>query len=109
MTGFREHKTPLQLLNVINLFRRPVPVLPGLQTTRLGTYIEDRVNKYLKRQNHPEAGSLSARRTQPGRPVAPPPALGVIIAGPRSFINGGVSGYLVHAHMLQTIIMFIQP
>ena len=56
-----------------------------------------------------EAGSLSARRTQPGRPVAPPPALGVIIAAPRSFINGGVSGYLVHAHMLQTIIMFIQP
>ena len=61
MTGFREHKTPLQLLNVINLFRRPVPVLPGLQTTRLGTYIEDRVNKYLKRQNHPEAGEVFVR------------------------------------------------
>ncbi|XP_010786455.1 CREB-binding protein [Notothenia coriiceps] len=33
----------------------------GLQTTRLGTYIEDRVNKYLKRQNHPEAGEVFVR------------------------------------------------
>ncbi|XP_047215364.1 CREB-binding protein-like [Girardinichthys multiradiatus] len=32
-----------------------------LQTTRLGTYIEDRVNKYLKRQNHPEAGEVFVR------------------------------------------------
>lgn len=32
-----------------------------LQCTRLGTYIEDRVNKYLKRQNHPEAGEVFVR------------------------------------------------
>ncbi|XP_041838054.1 CREB-binding protein isoform X5 [Melanotaenia boesemani] len=32
-----------------------------LQGTRLGTYIEDRVNKYLKRQNHPEAGEVFVR------------------------------------------------
>ncbi len=34
---------------------------PGLQATRLGTYIEDRVNKYLKRQNYPEAGEVFVR------------------------------------------------
>lgn len=33
----------------------------GLQSTRLGMYIEDRVNKYLKRQNHPEAGEVFVR------------------------------------------------
>lgn len=33
----------------------------GLQTTRLGTYIEDRVNKYLKRQNNPDAGEVFVR------------------------------------------------
>uniref|UniRef100_A0A672NDS8 histone acetyltransferase n=1 Tax=Sinocyclocheilus grahami TaxID=75366 RepID=A0A672NDS8_SINGR len=32
-----------------------------LQCTRLGSYIEDRVNKYLKRQNHPEAGEVFVR------------------------------------------------
>ncbi|XP_061605506.1 CREB binding protein b isoform X2 [Phyllopteryx taeniolatus] len=32
-----------------------------LQSTKLGTYIEDRVNKYLKRQNHPEAGEVFVR------------------------------------------------
>uniref|UniRef100_G3Q4J0 histone acetyltransferase n=1 Tax=Gasterosteus aculeatus aculeatus TaxID=481459 RepID=G3Q4J0_GASAC len=32
-----------------------------LQSTRLGMYIEDRVNKYLKRQNHPEAGEVFVR------------------------------------------------
>ncbi|XP_062846671.1 CREB-binding protein-like [Trichomycterus rosablanca] len=32
-----------------------------LPVTRLGTYIEDRVNKYLKRQNHPEAGEVFVR------------------------------------------------
>lgn len=36
-------------------------VCEGLQSTRLGTYIEDRVNKYLKRQNHPEAGEVFVR------------------------------------------------
>lgn len=38
-----------------------VCVRSGLQTTRLGSYIEDRVNKYLKRQNHPEAGEVFVR------------------------------------------------
>lgn len=33
----------------------------GLQSTRLGMHIEDRVNKYLKRQNHPEAGEVFVR------------------------------------------------
>ncbi|XP_077589809.1 CREB-binding protein-like [Stigmatopora nigra] len=32
-----------------------------LQSTKLGTYIEDRVNKYLKRQNHPESGEVFVR------------------------------------------------
>nr|XP_061778723.1 CREB-binding protein isoform X2 [Nerophis lumbriciformis] len=32
-----------------------------LQSTRLGMYIEDRVNKFLKRQNHPEAGEVFVR------------------------------------------------
>ncbi|XP_057717345.1 CREB binding protein b isoform X1 [Corythoichthys intestinalis] len=32
-----------------------------LQSTKLGSYIEDRVNKYLKRQNHPEAGEVFVR------------------------------------------------
>lgn len=36
-------------------------VCAELQSTRLGTYIEDRVNKYLKRQNHPEAGEVFVR------------------------------------------------
>lgn len=37
------------------------PCTVGLQSTRLGMYIEDRVNKYLKRQNHPEAGEVFVR------------------------------------------------
>ncbi|XP_034043531.1 CREB-binding protein-like [Thalassophryne amazonica] len=32
-----------------------------LQSTRLGMYIEDRVNNYLKSQNHPEAGQVLVR------------------------------------------------
>ncbi|XP_071976259.1 CREB-binding protein isoform X1 [Engystomops pustulosus] len=32
-----------------------------LQTTRLGSHLEDRVNKFLRRQNHPEAGEVSVR------------------------------------------------
>ena len=40
---------------------RAPPFPPGLQTTRLGMYIEDRVNKYLKGQNHPEAGEVFVR------------------------------------------------
>uniref|UniRef100_A0AAY4BYQ9 histone acetyltransferase n=1 Tax=Denticeps clupeoides TaxID=299321 RepID=A0AAY4BYQ9_9TELE len=32
-----------------------------LQSTKLGSYIEDRVNKFLKRQNHPEAGEVFVR------------------------------------------------
>lgn len=37
------------------------PSLPGLQTTRLGNHLEDRVNKFLRRQNHPEAGEVFVR------------------------------------------------
>ncbi|XP_072415805.1 CREB-binding protein-like isoform X1 [Chiloscyllium punctatum] len=32
-----------------------------LQTTRLGNHLEDRVNKFLRRQNHPEAGEVYVR------------------------------------------------
>ncbi|XP_043945276.1 CREB-binding protein [Protopterus annectens] len=32
-----------------------------LQTTRLGNHLEDRVNKFLRRQNHPEAGEVFIR------------------------------------------------
>ncbi|XP_075035519.1 CREB-binding protein isoform X3 [Mixophyes fleayi] len=32
-----------------------------LQTTRLGNHLEDRVNKFLRRQNHPESGEVSVR------------------------------------------------
>uniref|UniRef100_A0A8C3RKY9 histone acetyltransferase n=1 Tax=Chelydra serpentina TaxID=8475 RepID=A0A8C3RKY9_CHESE len=32
-----------------------------LQTTRLGNHLEDRVNKFLRRQNHPEAGEVFVR------------------------------------------------
>lgn len=35
--------------------------LVGLQTTRLGNHLEDRVNKFLRRQNHPEAGEVFVR------------------------------------------------
>lgn len=35
--------------------------LAGLQTTRLGNHLEDRVNKFLRRQNHPEAGEVFVR------------------------------------------------
>eukprot|EP00061_Rhincodon_typus_P013636 g40142.t1 len=35
--------------------------LRGLQTTRLGNHLEDRVNKFLRRQNHPEAGEVYVR------------------------------------------------
>lgn len=45
----------------VSLPATPVFFIVGLQTTRLGTYIEDRVNKYLKRQNHPEAGEVFVR------------------------------------------------
>nr|XP_034986339.1 CREB-binding protein isoform X2 [Zootoca vivipara] len=32
-----------------------------LQTTRLGNHLEERVNKFLRRQNHPEAGEVFVR------------------------------------------------
>ncbi|XP_053131902.1 CREB-binding protein isoform X2 [Hemicordylus capensis] len=32
-----------------------------LQTTRLGNHLEDRVNKFLRRQSHPEAGEVFVR------------------------------------------------
>lgn len=37
------------------------PHLLGLQTTRLGNHLEERVNKFLRRQNHPEAGEVFVR------------------------------------------------
>ena len=32
-----------------------------LPATRLGTFLENRVNDFLKRQNHPEAGEVTVR------------------------------------------------
>lgn len=39
----------------------PLLDFAGLQTTRLGNHLEDRVNKFLRRQNHPEAGEVFVR------------------------------------------------
>lgn len=33
----------------------------GLPQTKLGSYLELRVNDFLKRQNHPESGEVSIR------------------------------------------------
>lgn len=35
--------------------------LAGLPATRLGTFLENRVNDFLRRQNHPEAGEVTVR------------------------------------------------
>lgn len=39
------------------------PALPqtGLPQTRLGSYLETRVNDFLKRQSHPESGEVTIR------------------------------------------------
>lgn len=39
------------------------PALPhtGLPQTKLGSYLETRVNDFLKRQNHPESGEVTIR------------------------------------------------
>ena len=37
------------------------PRPPGLPQTKLGYYLETRVNDYLKRQNHPESGEITIR------------------------------------------------
>lgn len=39
------------------------PTLPhtGLPQTKLGSYLEIRVNEFLKRQSHPEAGEVTIR------------------------------------------------
>lgn len=33
----------------------------GLPQTKLGNYLETRVNEFLKRQNHPESGDVTIR------------------------------------------------
>lgn len=33
----------------------------GLPSTRLGTFLENRVNEFLRRQNHPESGEVTVR------------------------------------------------
>lgn len=35
--------------------------IPGLPQTKLGNYLETRVNEYLKRQSHPESGEVTIR------------------------------------------------
>lgn len=49
------------IFNRVDVSCFPCSCHAGLQSTRLGMYIEDRVNKYLKRQNHPEAGEVFVR------------------------------------------------
>lgn len=38
----------------------PVP-FPGLPQTKLGSYLETRVNDFLKRMNNPESGDVTIR------------------------------------------------
>lgn len=35
--------------------------IPGLPQTKLGNYLETRVNDYLKRHTHPESGDVTIR------------------------------------------------
>lgn len=35
--------------------------LPGLPQTKLGNFLETRVNEFLKRQTHPETGDVTIR------------------------------------------------
>lgn len=37
------------------------PTFLGLPPTRLGTFLENRVNDFLRRQNHPESGEVTVR------------------------------------------------
>lgn len=46
---------------LLNLSHLLILNFTGLQTTRLGNHLEDRVNKFLRRQNHPEAGEVFVR------------------------------------------------
>lgn len=39
----------------------PVSVSAGLPQTKLGNFLETRVNDYIKRQNHPESGEVTIR------------------------------------------------
>lgn len=43
------------------VFRTDSVFSVGLPATRLGTFLENRVNDFLKRQNHPEAGEVTVR------------------------------------------------
>lgn len=36
-------------------------LIPGLPQTKLGNFLETKVNEYLKRQSHPETGDVTVR------------------------------------------------
>lgn len=38
-----------------------LPTQTGLPQTRLGGFLESRINDFLKRQSHPEAGEVTIR------------------------------------------------
>lgn len=48
---------------IINIFshNQMFFFLIGLPQTKLGNYLETRVNDFLKRQNHPESGEVTIR------------------------------------------------
>lgn len=50
------HPKPLKFANIY--FQIPST---GLPTTRLGTFLENRVNEFLRRQANPEAGEVTVR------------------------------------------------
>lgn len=45
----------------IYIFFLFVSYLPGLPQTKLGNFLETRVNEFLKRQSHPETGDVTIR------------------------------------------------
>ena len=47
--------------SILYVFRTDFIFSAGLPATRLGTFLENRVNDFLKRQNHPEAGEVTVR------------------------------------------------
>lgn len=53
----------LLLFKISKLKLKCVAWLPytGLPQTKLGSYLENRINDFLKRQNHPESGEVTIR------------------------------------------------
>lgn len=58
MTSFVLERAWLQFNIKVSLDTFP---FLGLPSTRLGTFLENRVNDFLRRQNHPESGEVTVR------------------------------------------------